>query len=87
MLIKTLSSLGAAIAMQLPSGPALEELYWDCDYAATSYALDLDTGALCTVTMEKLKAEKFDGSYPKFIEWWKQQKAAEHEKRKNKPRE
>lgn len=57
----------------------LEQAYWACDYATTNHAYDRGTAMACSVTYEKLKAQKFNGDFCQMLAWWRQQKAAMHQ--------
>lgn len=76
-----MNALLLAAALSLPSGLALEKMYWDCDYMTTQTLVDAGGAATCSEVFEKLKAEKFKGDFSKFMEWWNKNKGAEHKAR------
>jgi hypothetical protein len=74
------SATGAARGAD-PAAPATAELeaaFWACDYVATTRGVSATPIAACRHAMESLKREKFGGSYPALLEWWRVNKAAEH---------
>lgn len=68
----------AAVDAHLPLAD-LEQAYWECDYAATTWGVSLGEGALCGVIYEELKRRKFAGDFQAVLEWWRQHKIAEYE--------
>ncbi len=62
----------------------LERHYWDCNYAATQSMLDTVDAEFCSRVYERLKAEKFNGDYQKFMKWWADNKTRENAARAKK---
>ena len=56
----------------------LERAFWACDYIATTEGIQATPMAACRYATEELKQQKFAGSFPQFLEWWRANKAAEH---------
>lgn len=71
----------AAAAIALPAGPALEEAFWDCDFASTQTLVGQGEAAVCSSVFEKLKTDKFNGDFSKFMVWWKANKDAQYKLR------
>ena len=63
-----------------PRMPQLERAFWVCDYVATTRGLHATPAELCGAVTDELRNEKFGGSYPEMIAWWRQNKPVEHEK-------
>ena len=60
------------------NGPALESLFWQCDYAVTTRPVGLDEGAACAEVTQSLRDGRFGGDFTAMLEWWKANKHAEH---------
>ena len=56
----------------------LESAFWACDYVATTRGMHATPIAACRYATEELKQHKFGGSSSRFVEWWRENKAAEH---------
>ena len=56
----------------------LEKQFWACDHAATTRGVGLGEGAMCGEVYEDLKMSKFRGDFSAMLDWWQQNKAAEH---------
>lgn len=56
----------------------LENAFWACDYVATTRGVQATPAAACRHATESLKREKFGGSYPAMLEWWRLNKVARH---------
>lgn len=56
----------------------LERTFWACDYVATTRGVGATPVVSCRHATEALKRAKFGGSFAAMLEWWKQNKAAEH---------
>ena len=56
----------------------LEEAFWACDYVATTRGVQATPASVCRYVTEQLKQEKFAGSFSRMLEWWKENKAAQH---------
>ena len=69
--------------VQMSDGPRvsqLEKAFWVCDYVATTRGIHATHTDLCSTVTDELRKEKFGGSYQQMIDWWQQNKPAEHEK-------
>lgn len=65
-----------------PTGTAtaeLESAFWACDYVATTRGVLATPAAACRQATESLQREKFGGSFPAMLEWWRVNKVARHE--------
>lgn len=76
--------LAANLSGPLPAGTELDTLFWDCEYATTRTVLDSDEAAFCSQVYERLKAEKFRGSFSELLTWWRKTKEIEYTKRMKK---
>ena len=56
----------------------LEKAFWICDYAATTYGVDMVDFEACSTVTEGLKRVKFGGDFDVLVDWWSEHKAAEH---------
>ena len=56
----------------------LESAFWACDYVATTRGIQATPIAACRHATEELKRQKFGGSFNRLVEWWRDNKAAEH---------
>ena len=56
----------------------LESVFWTCDYLATTRGVLATPAAACRHATESLKRAKFGGSFPALLEWWQENKAAQH---------
>jgi hypothetical protein len=75
-------ALAAASIITLPANLDIEKTYWDCDYATTQTLAGFEEAAICSTVFEKLKADKFKGSFQDFMVWWKANKEREYASRK-----
>jgi hypothetical protein len=57
----------------------LESAFWACDYVATTRGVLATPAAACRHATESLQREKFGGSFPAMLEWWRVNKVARHE--------
>ena len=77
---------GEAVAqapVAAPAAPArsqaqLESIFWHCDYVATTQGMDATPVRECAVATRELRRLKFDGSFYRLLEWWRENKHAEH---------
>jgi hypothetical protein len=54
----------------------LEEFFWVCDYAATKHgSVPAD---MCSTATEELKGRKFSGDFEAMLQWWQENKIAQH---------
>ena len=60
----------------------LEELFWDCDYVATTRGIDSTPFRECAYVTRELRRLKFDNSFNRLVEWWRANKPEEHGKRR-----
>ena len=65
------------------SGAGLEEVFWVCDYVATTRGVGAAPAALCEAVYDEIKATKFGGDFGLLLTWWQQNKPAEHDKLAN----
>lgn len=76
---------GMAIA-EAPAPPSelaqLEDIFWNCDYVATTRGMDATPAAQCYAATRELRRVKFAGSFNQMLAWWREMKPAEHEKRR-----
>ena len=78
------ATLGCASPVPAPSAAMagdtaeLESAFWACDYVATTRGVGATPIAACRHATESLKREKFGGSYPALLEWWRDNKESEH---------
>jgi len=84
LLLPAILSIGCASlppeAAPVPSPTAeLESTFWACDYLATTRGVLATPAAACRHATESLKREKFGGSFPAMLEWWRDNKVARHE--------
>jgi hypothetical protein len=56
----------------------LEKAFWVCDYTATTRGVYAAPIELCSAVTDQLKREKFGGDFGQMLEWWQQNKPAEH---------
>ena len=56
----------------------LESAFWACDYVATTRGVLATPAAACRHATESLQREKFGGSFPAMLEWWRVNKVARH---------
>ena len=86
LLLNAIVLLGCAVVAETPA-PApeaattaeLESAFWACDYVATTRGVQATPAAACRLATESLKREKFGGSFPAMVEWWRVNKAARHQ--------
>jgi hypothetical protein len=58
----------------------LETAFWACDYTATTRGVDATPVAICSAVYDELKSAKFAGDFGELLAWWKENKAAEHQR-------
>ena len=56
----------------------LEEIFWHCDYVATTQGMDATPVRECANATRELRRVKFDGSFQRMLAWWRENKPAEH---------
>ena len=56
----------------------LESAFWVCDYLATTRGVS-DIGT-CTAIYDALKERKFAGDFDRLVDWWRQNKVAQHQR-------
>ena len=64
----------------------VEQVFWDCDFKGTQHMLDFDDAHICSSVFERLKAEKFNSEFDRFLEWWRTNKTREYASRADVPR-
>ena len=57
----------------------LENAFWACDYVATMRGVQATPMGACRHATETLQREKFGGSFPAMLEWWRSNKVARHQ--------
>ena len=65
-----------------PDLALLEDIFWNCDYVATTRGVDATPVRECTLATRELRRIKFDNSFYRMLEWWRENKPAEHGKRR-----
>ena len=58
----------------------LEKAFWVCDHIAATRGVEATPVELCSVIYDVLKTRKFGGDFEQLLDWWRQNKPAEHEK-------
>jgi hypothetical protein len=56
----------------------MEKTYWDCEFAAEQGMLDSSDAGACSEVYERLKMEKFNNDFRRFLQWWKTNKGREY---------
>lgn len=56
----------------------LELVFWHCDYVATTRGAHATPIAACRHATEELKQRKFNGKFSALLQWWRENKLAEH---------
>jgi len=76
----TLPAMTLAASAALGNMPLVEveQVFWDCDFKGTQHILDFDDAHVCSTVFEKLKAEKFNSEFDRFLEWWQTNKTREY---------
>ena len=73
---------GKADAPGPPAAPSphaeLEKTFWHCDYVATTQGMDATPVRECAAATRELRRVKFGGSFYRMLEWWRENKPAEH---------
>ena len=68
-----------AVASPHVQAPAdLEQAFWACDYIATTHGVQAAPVALCSEVTAALQEQKFGGDFGRLLEWWQQNKPAQH---------
>jgi hypothetical protein len=63
-----------------PMLAALEDAFWVCDHAATTYGvLDMGTAAACAAATYDFRLRKFNGDFDAMLSWWQRNKAHQHQ--------
>jgi len=57
----------------------LEELFWLCDYAASTRMVDAEERAACAAATEQLRLERFGGDSEQLLRWWRANKVVRHQ--------
>jgi hypothetical protein len=57
----------------------LEELFWLCDYAASTGMVDAEERAACGAATDQLRLEQFGGDSEQMLRWWRANKAVRHQ--------
>ena len=56
----------------------LEEMFWLCDYAATTGGVDPAERAVCSVITDQLKMDRFGGDFEQMLRWWQANRLVRH---------
>lgn len=64
----------------------LEEVFWYCDFVATTQGVLAAPMTACKHATDELKARKFGGRFRNLLAWWEENKAAEHDRLRQDPR-
>lgn len=59
----------------------VERIYWDCDFKGSRHILNFDDAQLCSSVFERLKTEKFNSEFDRFLEWWRLNRKREYASR------
>ena len=57
----------------------LEELFWLCDYAATTGMVDRSEQAVCAAVTDQLKRERFGGDFQQMLRWRQANRFVRHQ--------
>jgi hypothetical protein len=57
----------------------LEELFWLCDYAASTGMVDAEERAACGAVTDQLRLERFGGDFERMLGWWRANKVVRHQ--------
>jgi hypothetical protein len=57
----------------------LEEIFWLCDYAASTGMVDASERAVCAAITDQLKIERFGGDFEQMLRWWQANKFVRHQ--------
>jgi hypothetical protein len=60
----------------------LEDIFWTCDYVATTRGVDATPMRECALATRELRRVKFDNSFQRMLAWWRENKPVEHGKRR-----
>ena len=87
LMMAVLAATGAA-AEQRPADLSAkrERAFWVCDYVATTRGVLHTPMEQCAQATEELKLHKFGGDYERLVQWWRERKAAEHRKLRERER-
>ena len=72
----------AAVAPATPDLTQLEDIFWTCDYVATTRGVDATPMRECALATRELRRVKFDNSFQRMLAWWQEHKPVEHDKRR-----
>jgi hypothetical protein len=71
----------AAPSTSLPLAQ-LEEIFWSCDYVATTRGVDATPAAQCAAATRELRRVKFANSFQAMLAWWRENKPVEHDRQR-----
>jgi len=57
----------------------LEEVFWLCDYAASTAMVDASERAVCSAITDQLKMERFGGDFEQMLRWWQANRFVRHQ--------
>jgi len=58
----------------------LESIFWHCDYVATTRGIDATPVRECAAATRELRQVKFGGNFHRMLEWWRENKPAQHDR-------
>src|SRR5690349_20980852 len=67
-----------AISPSVHSPVDLEHAFWACDYIGTTRGVQAAPIEFCSEVTAALKEQKFDGDFGLLLDWWKENKPAQH---------
>ena len=67
-----------APAATLSPHARLEQIFWHCDYVATTQGMDATPVRECAAATRELRRVKFEGNFQRMLSWWRENKPAEH---------
>jgi hypothetical protein len=90
--VAMMCNVGAAWAEELPRPRTayavvssmkladLEDAFWVCDFVATKHGVAKTDTDACGTICSGLKGRKFGWDFAELLRWWKENKAARHER-------
>lgn len=84
-ILPAMTLVASTVLGDLPLGE-VEQVFWDCDFKGTQNILGFDDAQVCSTVFERLKAEKFNSEFDRFLEWWRTNKTREYAARVDVPR-
>lgn len=75
---RSVSPRSMQVRADMARSAELEKAFWVCDYTVTTRGVYATSIELCSAVTDELKREKFGGDFGQMLEWWQQNKPAEH---------